>query len=201
MVAQAKSCPHCGAKVFASSQQLRGIYERLELPKVKAQITRVERYGGQCQCCQQSYEAPVPVGLEPGSPFGESIATVVTYLRYHHALSYQRLTQVMGELYGAKISEGAIANVLQRVHQRLAAPVAAIAERLRSARLVCSDETSARVEGQNQWEWVFQNEQVCLHVIRSSRGKAVIDEVMGTHQPQVWVSDLFSAQKAHPAGQ
>ncbi|MEO0537743.1 MAG: transposase [Cyanobacteria bacterium P01_A01_bin.123] len=100
-----------------------------------------------------------------------------------------------------KISEGAIANLLQRVHQQLAAPVAAIAECLRSARLVCSDETGARVEGQSQWEWVFQNEQVCLHVIRPTRGKVVIDEVMGTHQPQVWVSDLFSAQEAHPAGQ
>lgn len=201
VVAQAKSCPHCGAEVFASSQQLSGIYERLDLPRVKAQITRVERYGGQCQCCQQSYEAPVPAGLEPGSPFGSSIASVVSYLRYGHALSYQRLSQVMAELYGVRISEGAIANVLQRVHQRLAAPVEAIAERLRSARLVCSDETGARVNGQTQWEWVFQNEQVCLHVIRPTRGKVVIDEVMGPHQPQVWVSDLFSAQKAHPAWQ
>lgn len=32
-----------------------------------------------------------------------------------------------------------------------------------------------------------------------SRGKAVIDETMAGHRPQVWVSDLFSAQKAHPA--
>uniref|UniRef100_UPI0019524753 IS66 family transposase n=1 Tax=Halomicronema sp. CCY15110 TaxID=2767773 RepID=UPI0019524753 len=63
------------------------------------------------------------------------------------------------------------------------------------------DETSARVQGKNQWEWVFQNEQVCLHVIRPSRGRAVIDEVMANHRPHVWVSDLFSAQKAHPAEQ
>ena len=48
---------------------------------------------------------------------------------------------------------------------------------------------------------MFQNEQVCLHVIRPSRGKVVIDETMAGHRPQVWVSDLFSAQKAHPAEQ
>jgi transposase len=123
----------------------------------------------------------------------------VTYLRYSHAVSYQRLCQLMRELYGLSISEGAIANLLQRVQRHLENPVSQIVERLRRARLVCSDETGARVQGQNQWEWVFQNNQVCLHVIRPSRGKAVIEAVMANHRPQIWVSDLFSAQAAHPA--
>lgn len=169
------------------------------MPVVKPQVTRVERYGGTCPHCQQRYEAPVPVGLELGSPFGNSLASVVTYLRYSHAVSYQRLSQLMAELYGLTISEGAIATLLRRVHNQLATPIAAIEQRLRRARLVCSDETGARVAGKNQWEWVFQNEQVCLHVIRPSRGKQVIDAVMAGHRPEVWVSDLFSAQTAHPA--
>lgn len=76
-----------------------------------------------------------------------------------------------------------------------------IVERLRSDRLVGRDETGVRVNGKNQWEWVFQNDQVCLPVIRPSRGKTVIDSVMAGHQPQIWVSDLFSAQAAHPAQQ
>jgi transposase len=199
VVARAKACPHCGSVVEAAAQQLRGIYERIELPRVMPYVTRVERYGGRCECGQQRYEAPVPVGLEPGSPFGASVASVVTYLRYSHAISYQRLQQLMQEVYGLKISEGAIANLLQRVQTHLESPVAEIVARLRQARWVCSDETGARVQGKNQWEWVFQNEQVCLHVIRPSRGKAVIEAVMADHRPQIWVSDLFSAQAAHPA--
>ncbi len=199
VVAQAKRCPHCGAEVELSTQRLSGIYERIELPPVIPYVTRVERYGGTCPCCQQDYQAPVPVGLEPGSPFGNSIASLVTYLRYSHAISYQRLSQLMSELYGLSLSEGAIANLLQRVRSQLVAPVAQIVERLRSARLVGSDETSARVHGKTQWEWVFQNDQVCLHVIRPTRGKTVIDTVMAGHQPQIWVSDLFSSQAAHPA--
>ncbi|HEY9815420.1 MAG TPA: IS66 family transposase, partial [Candidatus Obscuribacterales bacterium] len=199
VIAQAKSCPHCGVEVAPSTQRLSGIYERIELPQMTPHITRVERYGGMCPCCQKTYEAPVPVGLEPGSPFGTSIASLVTYLRYGHAISYQRLSQLMSELYGLTLSEGAIANLLQRVQAQLETPVAKIVERLRSARLVGSDETGARVNGKTQWEWVFQNDQVCLHVIRPTRSKTVIDNVMAGHQPQIWVSDLFSAQAAHPA--
>jgi len=166
VVAQAKCCPHCGVEVESSTQRLSGIYERIELPPLTPHITRVERYGGTCQGCQQAYEAPVPVGLAPGSTFGSSVASLVTYLRYSHAISYQRLSQLMRELYGLSLSQGAIANLLQRVQEQLETPVAKIAERLRSARLVGSDETGARVNGKNQWEWVFQNDQVCLHVIR-----------------------------------
>jgi transposase len=79
------------------------------------------------------------------------------------------------------ISEGALANLLQRVKLRLDDRVAEILGRLRRSRLICSDETGARVKGQNQWEWVFQNNQVCRHVIRPSRGRRVIEEVLGEH--------------------
>lgn len=199
VIAEAKACPHCGTEVNRAKQKLTGIYERIELPIVKPIVIRVERYGGTCECCQQKYEAPVPVELEPGSPFGNSVASIMSYLRYSHGISYERLSQLMEEIYGLKISEGAIASLLKRVKSQLESPVAKIVEFLRSGRIVGSDETSARVNGINWWEWVFQNEQVCLHVIRPTRGKKVIEEVMDGHRPEVWVSDLFSSQKANPA--
>jgi transposase len=199
VIAKAKTCPHCGTEVNKEKQKLTGIYERIELPIMKPVVTRVERYGGTCECCQQKYESPVPAGLEPGSPFGNSVASMMSYLRYSHGISYERLSRLMEEVYGLKISEGAIANLLKRVQNQLESPIARIMEHIRRARLVGSDETTARVNGINQWEWVFQNEQVCLHVIRPSRGKKVIEEVMDGHCPEIWVSDLLSSQKANPA--
>jgi transposase len=139
--------------------------------------------------------------MEPGSPFGSSIQSLITYLRYTHAISYERRSGILASVFGLKISEGAIANLLGKVKTSLDDRVSQILQRLRQAKLICSDETSARVNGQNQWEWVFQNQDICLHVIRPSRGTRVINEVLGEHRPQVWVSDLFSAQKNHPAAQ
>lgn len=133
--------------------------------------------------------ASVPVGMEPGSPFGNRSAALVTTLRYSHALSYSRMKQRLSEVFGLEISEGGIANFLARVKGQLDTEVDGILEALRHSRLVCSDETSARVKGKNQWEWVFQNENVCFHLIRPSRGGDVIETVMADHRPQVWVSD------------
>jgi hypothetical protein len=48
------------------------------------------------------------------------VASLVTYLRYSHAISYQRLSQLMRKLYGLSLSQGPIANLLQRVQVCLA---------------------------------------------------------------------------------
>jgi transposase len=201
MIAQAKTCPHCGGMVPADEQHLQAVYDKIELPPITPIVTRVEQHGGQCPHCGQLYVAPVPVGMEPGTPFGASIATLATYLRYTHAISYARLSALFTQVYGVSISEGALANLFQRVKTRLDDRVAEILTRLRSSRLVCSDETGARVNGRTQWEWVFQNAEVCVHVIRPSRGHGVIQEILSNHRPTIWVSDLYSAQKHHPAEQ
>jgi transposase len=180
---------------------LQAIYEKIELPPIRPIISQIERYGGHCPCCQKDYIAPIPVGMEPGSPFGNSVQSLATYLRYSHAISYERLSQLFSQVFGLEISEGAIANLFGKVKVRLDDQVSEILKRLQRSKLICSDETGARVNGQNQWEWVFQNQEVCLHVIRPSRGAGVIHEVLGEHRPDIWVSDLFSAQKNHPAQQ
>src|SRR5438067_2166522 len=43
--------------------------------------------------------AAAPSGLEPGSPFGQSIAAVVVYLHYAHAIGLERLAALMGEIF------------------------------------------------------------------------------------------------------
>ena len=199
ITAKINSCQGCGTNLSSSLQQLIQRYEKIDIPPIQPIVTRVERYSCTCPECGQQQIAPVPVGMEPGSPFGPRIAALVTTMRYSHGISYSRMQQMLGEVFGLEISEGAIANLLLRVKEQLQSSVDGIVQRLRSSRLVCSDETSARVNGKNQWEWVFQNDQVCLHVIRPSRGGDVIREVMEDHRPQIWVSDLFSAQKTHPA--
>ena len=201
VTAKVKACPHCAATIAESEQKLHAVYDKIEIPPIKPIVTRVNQYGGKCEHCQQEYVAPVPVGMEAGSPFGSSVRSLAMYYRYTHAISYERLMNMFGDVFGLDISEGALANLFESSKGQLDDHVRAILARLRRARLVGSDETSVRVNGKNQWEWVFQNQEVCLHVIRPSRGAAVIEEILSNHRPVIWVSDLYSSQKHHPAEQ
>jgi hypothetical protein len=56
-----------------SDQVLHGRYDKIDLPPVRPVVTRVERYAGCCSCCGGTTVAPVPEGLEAGSPFGPGI--------------------------------------------------------------------------------------------------------------------------------
>jgi transposase len=49
--------------------------------------------------------APVPVGLENTSSFSVNIVALAIYLRFTHAISYRRLTQVFLHLFALQISE------------------------------------------------------------------------------------------------
>ena len=190
-------CAHCQAGLGEADQVLHGRYDKVDLPRVAPVVTRVERYAGRCRCCGGVTLAPVPEGLEPGTPFGLSIVALAMYLRVVHAVSYRRLSRLLLELFGLAISEGALDASFRRGKPCFDADVAAILARLRRARVVCSDETSARVGGRTCWNWVFQNADVVVHVVRDSRGAGVVAGVLDGHRPAIWVSDLYGAQRGH----
>ena len=176
---------------------LHGRYDKVDLPSVTPVITRVERYAGHCRCCGGTTLAVLPEGLEAGTPFSINIVALAMYLRFVHAVSYQRLSRLMLDLYSLQISEGALDAAFRRVQPRFDADVASILARLRRARVICSDETSVRIDGRTCWNWVFQNSDVVIHVIRRSQGAGVVAEILDGHRPAIWVSDLYGAQQGH----
>lgn len=199
VIARPACCAHCRAALREDDHRLASRYDKFDLPTVTPKVTRVEQYAGHCQNCGGTTLAPLPEGLEPGTPFSLNIVALAIYLRFTHAISYRRLTRLMAELFGLAISEGALDAAFRRAVPCFDAEVGAILARLRRARVVCSDETSVRVAGKTCWDWVFQNGEVVIHIIRNSRGAGVVGEVMDGHRPAIWVSDLYSAQQGHAA--
>ena len=142
IIARAKVCPQCGAEVSEAGQSLQAVYDKIELPPIKPIITRVEQYGGRCAGCGQPDVAPVPAGMEPGTPLGASVQSLAKYLRDTHAISDERLSALLAQVFGLDISAGGLAHLFQMVKGRLDQRVADILTRLRSSRLICSDDTS-----------------------------------------------------------
>jgi len=195
--ARLPACPRCQAAFPEATQTPQQVYERIELPQAKPDVTLVRLFGGRCACCGERVTAEAPAGLEPGSPFGQSIAALVVYLHYAQAIGMQRLALLMDEIFSLSISEGAISNILARAREPLLAAAETIRDTVTASNVVCSDETSARVIGKNWWEWVFVTTLAVLHVIRPSRGKAVVQALFGEIRPAVWVSDMLGSQRGH----
>jgi len=72
--AKPTACPKCQAAFPETSQTEQQIYERIELPPIKPDVTQVRLFGGRYGCCGKRLTGVALAELEPGSPFGPSIA-------------------------------------------------------------------------------------------------------------------------------
>src|SRR5258708_7505900 len=132
-----------------------------------------------------------------GPPFGPGVVSLVTYLHACQMVSYNRTTEVLDGLFGLKLSEGAIANMLARAAKPFAPRADEIAETVRQSPVIASDETSARVCGKTHWQWTFAAATAVYHTIAPTRGKVVPAAFLGQAKPKVWLSDRLAAQCKH----
>lgn len=172
----------------------------VDIPPVRPVVIEAWRYGMRCPTCGTWTVAPAPAGLEATRTFGPGIETLLGYLHERHHLSYERLVEVCRDVFDLSISEGAIAGALARLANRARPTYDAIGAFVRGSPVIGSDETSARVNGRNQWHWVFQTPEASYHVIVPSRGARVIDAFLDGAEPEVWGSDVYAPQVGTAAG-
>ena len=197
VIAKPARCRHRQAASAAGGHALAARRDEIDPPQVRPVATRVERYGGRRTCRGAATLAAVPEGLEPGTPFGVDVVAPAMCLRFTRAVSYKRLTRLPPDPFGLAVGEGALDAAFRRARPRFDADVAAVLARLRRARVVCSDETAARVAGRTRRNWAFQNAEVVVHVVRRSRGAEVVSEVLAGHRPAPWVPGLYGARQGH----
>jgi transposase len=187
----------CGAVLGAAGQELAKEYDHIDIPPIRPTTTRIELFCGPCPCCKARVTAPAPADMPEGTPFGPGIASIVAYLHGCQMVGYKRLTEVCQGLFGLRISQGAIANMLARAGAVMAAPAERIAAEVRKAEVIASDETSARVEGKTWWQWTFGCATAVYFVIAETRGKCVPTAFLAGAKPKMWLSDRLPAQCKH----
>jgi transposase len=190
----ATTCQGCGADVTGVAQSPCEVYDRIEIPRIEPEITRVTLSGGTCPCCAKRFKASPPQGLEPGSPYGPNLRAFVVYLRFTQGISFERLAKLLSDILGLEISEGALVNMLEAARDAFATQTSLIRARLLSGSAMESDETGLRVGKRNWWLWVFHHKNNAVFVVESSRGKSVPKAFLGKHRPDFWVSDRYGAQ-------
>ena len=170
-----------------------------ELPETKPVVIETRQPVATCPCCGDVVYGVLPAELSGERMFGPRLEAILTYLQHQQHMSYERLQETMWELFGVTISQGGIACVSERAGTAAAQQAEAIQQAVQASPVIRSDETSARVDGRNWWQWVFVGWEAVLHVIRPSRGEDVITEVMGAVRVPAWVSDCWAPQLRAPA--
>jgi transposase len=199
VLCQPMHCTGCGADLAAAPQERVGTSQVVELPPVQPVVLEAWRYQATCPACGTTTMAAYPAGFEPTRVFGPHVEALWTYLHEQHHVSYARLAALGRDLWRLGVSQGALANALARVAQRLRPQATRIGADVRASPVIGSDETSARVDGRTHWQWVFQTPTASYHVIVPRRNGAVVQDFLGDTEPATWVSDLWKPQLGAPA--
>ena len=191
------ACPDCGLALSPDlAVETISVHEHIELPEVKPVVEQHRRLAVVCPGCRAHVAAPRRAEAA-ASPFGPRLHATAVYLKTFQALSYERLQKALFDLFGLRISQGGLTNMLRRAETRFDAGCDAALLRLRRATVVASDETGVRIEGTNSYHWVFRCEEAVVHHAAPTRGACVVHEIMDGHRPAVWLSDRYSAQQGH----
>ena len=92
-------------------------------------------------------------------------------------LPFRRLKELLNHLFNLGISEGTIDNLLSRMTEKALPVYEQIKESISLSNQVGSDETSAKVNGEKHWIWVWQTLRSTFLTASESRGSKTIDSM------------------------
>src|SRR3974390_2341478 len=193
----AEHCPHCERALTPADQVGFHAYDHIELPLIRPVITRIHRHRGVCPGCRRGFSAPPPAGMSPGSPFGPDLIALILHLHVTQAIGFERLVCLLDEVFGVRLSEGAIANMLARAGTPLTAAAETTAAEIRGSKVVASDETSALTP--NQFNTTSSMGRLTLNVLlsfaqfeREVTGERIRDKIAASKKKGMWMGGLPS---------
>jgi hypothetical protein len=184
------NCPECGVKLDEdpSATYARFVTELMSAYLFVLQLN-VHRYW--CSHCQKLVQARTDEAL-PGRQFGPRLASAIVLLSMM-GLPVRRIQETVLTMAGLSVSTGEVQDLLEFSAKQLGPEYAGIREEVRKAYLVQPDETSMRVGGKNWWAWSFATDRAAYYELDPSRGKKVVERVLGADFAGTVVSDGWCA--------
>lgn len=194
-----RACDHCGGALPALGGTVVASRQVVEIPSVRPVVIQAHRVRVRCRHCGHGTVGRYPDGFGATGAFGPRLVAMAALLHEEHHVAYARLVEVFAGLFGLQVSEGALVEAVGRLEHALLPAAEQIAEEVRQAPVIGSDETSARVDGVNWWEWVFQTATAAYHTIQRRRNSEVVLTFLNGTIPRCWTSDLWKPQLAAPS--
>ncbi|MFR9592870.1 MAG: IS66 family transposase [Rikenellaceae bacterium] len=168
-------CPSCG-KNIEDLPQFEGEHRQVvDIPAVVVPMVK-EYVEMRRRCtCGKCVKGEFPKEVSGTVCFGRNIDATVAYLSTLQNVPFARLTHLMEVLFGVKMSQGSISNILKRMRKRAQLPYEMIRKSVEQSKVVGADESGAKIDGKNHWMWTFQTDMASYLAIDKSHAGAVVD--------------------------
>ena len=170
-------CPKCHHTLGDPIGSIPYIFE--DLPPIQsAKTIQVNQSVYKCPCCGEILIATDPKCPKSGL-FGFNVIAEVVMMRFNQRLPLRKIKQVLYEQFKLDLTPATIWALIKRAADAGEAEYNKIFKEMYKQRVVNADETSRNVNGNLRWLWVFVSSVSILYLAGKSRGRKVIEEVLG----------------------
>jgi transposase-like protein len=183
-----EECKYCGGKLSGIQSVRARTVTDIEVKIINAQYIIHGRY---CKNCGKTVEPDVNDAL-PNARFSLKLMLLIMILKLGMRMPSDKITEFF-QLFGLKISDGEVYNILNQLREAFGDYYETLVKKMQEAAAKHIDETSWRINGQNNWLWIFINKEAALYVIEKQRSSKVPIEVLGNQEGKFVTTDRHSA--------
>ena len=169
-------CTRCGNDLSSIEGKVIEIRQVFDLPiPIRPLVAEHQLIGKKCSCGHCN-KIDFPKEVRSRVSYGATIRALVTYLNCNQYVPYNRLTEVLQDCFGVKLSQGTVKNILDDAAHKSIVAYNEIRNRVEQSLVVGADETGENINGKLHWEWVFQTPKLTYIYSDKSRGKQAINK-------------------------
>jgi transposase len=190
-------CPDCGTELF--NGWLKTQRQIIDIPIIPVVITEHQIFEHWCGNCHKKVAPRVDFSTEVLGNHRVSLRLMsfMAVLREQCRLPVRVIQLYCRLFHQLHLSYGEIVEILHTIASHSKNQYDGLKDKIRGSPVVCADETGWRENGHNGYLWNFNTNNVKYLLYRKSRGKQVVQEVIGKEFEGVLVSDFYASYNTH----
>lgn len=166
-------CPQCAGAVRLGTVVRQ---YQVDLPPIRPTTTEFEIHRGVCTRCGRMVQGRDPeqissaTGEVGGVQIGPQVIALAAHLNKVCGVSYERIAEIFGQVFGLDLERSTIARALLRLGRKSEATYRQLIEAIRGSPVVYPDETGWRVGGEKAWLWAVTTLTATVYLIERGRG-------------------------------
>jgi transposase len=185
-------CAQCGASLQGQPARPAGRRQVTELSPLEPKVTEHRLYSVRCGLCGHRTRAPLPAGVRHGGSFGPRLRALMALLRGAYGLSLRKVCTLLWEVFGVKVSHGALSHNEARVSTLLEGNYLMIDGWLNAAARLFVDETSWWQAYGLVWLWVKSDGKARCYQVKPRRNTQTAMEFLATFEGLLTTDELAS---------
>jgi len=197
---ECKHCRHPLPQQLAAVQTVGDVHRHqvTELPPIQAYITEYQCPKVLCPDCGKGTRAPLPEEFQDQS--GPQLTALIAYLTVMCRMPRRVVHAFLENAFHISISLGSTQKAWEETSEAVREPYQELQQQLKNERVLNSDETGWRNNGEKRWLWALVAQSFVFYTVAANRSSEVLLHLLGAVFQGVLCSDRAAAYLKYHKG-